>query len=47
MDLDRFMKAMDLTGYEDHRCIYESEDILVEQRVAKFPIGDREAVLLV
>ena len=38
---------MNSTDYEDRWCIYENEDVLVEHRVAKFPNGDREAVLLV
>ena len=47
MDPGVIMKFMNSTKYESRRCIHENEDILVEHRVAKFPSGDREAVLLV
>ena len=47
MDPDFIIKALMSTEYESRRCIYENEDILVEHRVAKFPSGDREAVVLV
>ena len=47
MDPDFIIKAMQSTEYKDRRCIYENEDVLVEHRVAKYPSGDREAVLLV
>tara|TARA_B100001057_G_scaffold489447_1_gene575742 strand:+ start:139 stop:525 length:387 start_codon:yes stop_codon:yes gene_type:complete len=47
MDPDLIIKFMQSTNYEARRCIYENEDVLVEHRVAKFPIGDREAVILV
>lgn len=47
MDPDLIIKFMGATEYEERRCIYENEDVLVEHRIAKFPSGDREAVLLV
>ena len=47
MDPDFIIKAMQSTEYKDRRCIYENEDVLVKQRVAKYPSGDREAFLLV
>ena len=47
MDPDIVIKFMNSTEYESRRCIYENEDVLVEHRVAKFPSGNREAVLLV
>ena len=47
MDPDLIMKFMQSTEYEDCPCVYENEDVLVEHRDAKFPSGDREAVLLV
>jgi hypothetical protein len=47
LDPDIVMKFMQFTEYKDRRCIYENEDVLVEHRVAKFPSGDREAVMLV
>ena len=47
MDPDIIIKFMNSTEYERRRCIYENDDILVEHRVAKFPSGNREAVLLV
>ena len=47
MDPDFITKAMQATEYKDRRCIYKNEDVLVEHRVAKYPSGDREAVLLV
>ena len=46
-DPDQIIKFMNSTEYENRRCIYENEDILVKYRVAKFPSGDREACLLV
>ena len=47
MDPDLIIKFMNSTEYENCRCIYENEEVLVEHRIANFPSGDREAVLLV
>ena len=38
---------MQSTEYKDRRCVYENEDVLVKHRVAQYPSGDREAVMLV
>ena len=35
-----------VTGkFEEHRCLYENEDILVTHNIATFENGSREAIL--
>ena len=46
-DPDQILTFMYSTEYEDHRCIYENEEILVEHSVMDFPDGSREAVMSV
>ena len=43
----RGMFASDAVQQNDHRCIYENEDVLVEHSIMDFPDGSREAVLAV
>ena len=39
------MFASDAVQQNNHRCIYENDEILVEHSVMDFPDGSREAVL--
>jgi len=41
------MLASDAVQQNNHRCIYENDEILVEHSVMDFPDGTREAVLAV
>ena len=41
------MLASDAVQQNNHRCVYENEEILVEHSVMDFPDGTREAVLAV
>jgi hypothetical protein len=49
-EIHQMIKRMFASGavvQEDHRCLYENEDILVEHSFMDFPDGSREAVLVV
>lgn len=34
-------------SFEDHRCIYENDDVLVMHQIGQFPDGTKEAILVV
>ena len=49
-EMSNMIKAMfasDAVQQNNHRCLYENEEILVEHSVMDFPDGSKEAVLAV
>ena len=41
------MEWMIAANVEKHRCIYENDDIIVEDQIISYGSGDREALMLV
>lgn len=39
------MMNNDVFKYDNHRCLYENDDIMVEHYVMDFPDGTREAII--
>ena len=47
LDMDKWANLMAAASFENRRCLYENEEILVEHRIVKYSSGDREALMLV
>ena len=47
LDMDQWANLMAAAKFENRRCLYENEEILVEHRVVTYGSGDRESLMLV
>ena len=47
MNTDWFVDLMVNTHFEERRCLYENDEVLVMHEIATFPSGNRDATLSV
>ena len=47
MNTDWFVDLMVDTHFEERRCLYENDEVLVMHKIATFPSGNRDATLSV
>tara|TARA_A100001011_G_scaffold235155_1_gene243234 strand:+ start:162 stop:497 length:336 start_codon:yes stop_codon:yes gene_type:complete len=47
IDWDQMMELMVAANVDEHRCIYENDEIIIEHQIISYGSGYREALMLV